>query len=307
MKGDNDMGAPRVTLEAFIERSNAIHNGKYDYSKVEWVNTRVKVEIVCPVHGSFFQKPFKHLEGQGCPDCRKNADVTQEEFVARAKRLHGDGTYDYSRVQYKHMWEPVEIICPVHGSFFQMPAKHVKEGKEAAQGCPKCRYTRQRRTNQERYGVDNPMQNSKFVDMNWNAKVKNGTCSTSPMEERMYRELVDVFGEQNVKRNYKENRYPFYCDFYIVSHDLFIELNATWFHGPHAFDKDAPDDLKLLELWKSKSNGSRSSYGTAIRKWTVTDPLRMQTAKRNGLNYLVFWDIDLSDFHAWLKDYKNAE
>lgn len=57
------MGAPRVTLDVFVQRANAIHHSKYDYSKVDWVNTKVPVEILCPVHGSFYQKPYKHLEG----------------------------------------------------------------------------------------------------------------------------------------------------------------------------------------------------------------------------------------------------
>lgn len=51
-----NMGAPRVTLEAFINRANKIHNFKYDYSNVDWVNTKVKVEIICPIHGSFYKK-----------------------------------------------------------------------------------------------------------------------------------------------------------------------------------------------------------------------------------------------------------
>lgn len=298
------MGSPRVTLESFIERSNKIHNNKYDYSKVDWMNTKIKVEIICPVHGSFFQKPYKHLEGQGCPDCRKNATVTQDEFIRRAKQIHGESTYDYSRVKYENMWTPVEIICPIHGPFFQTPAKHVKTGKYAAEGCPACRYIRQRRTNQERYGVDNPMQKKEFADTNWEMKKKNGTCSSSQPEEQMYKDLVQVFGKQMVKRNYnKDSRYPFYCDFYIVSHDIFIELNATWFHGRHFFDATNEDDIQILQLWESKGKENHSAYQDAIYRWTVADPLKLKTAEENGLNYLVFWDNDLTDFHEWLKNY----
>lgn len=303
----SNMGAPRVTFEAFVERSNAIHDGRYDYSRVEWVNTRVPVEIVCPVHGSFYQKPFKHLEGQGCPACRKNATVTQDEFIARAKRIHGESTYDYSRVQYVHMWEPVEIICPVHGSFFQTPAKHVKTGKHAAQGCPDCRYIRQRRTNKQRYGVDNPMKKKEFADTNWEMKKRNGTCNSSRIEDQMYKDLIEVFGEQMVKRNYKDVRYPFYCDFYIVSHDIFVELNGTWFHGPHEFDANNADDVDLLNLWLSKAANDHPSYDAAIKTWTVTDPLKRQIAMENGLNYFVFWDNDLTDFHQWLQSYNCTE
>lgn len=297
------MGAPRVTFDVFVERSKEIHGDKYDYSKVNWVNTKSKVEIVCPVHGSFLQMPFKHLQGQGCPDCRKNADVTQEMFIERARQMHGD-RYDYSCVHYQGMWVPVEIICPVHGSFFQMPAKHVKTGKSGTQGCPECRYIRQRQTFQTRYGVDNPMKKQEFVDTNWEVKKKNGTCSSSKPEEQMYEELIRVFGEDDVKRNYnKDSRYPFHCDFYIGSLDVFIELNATWFHGRHFFDANNEADVSLLRLWESKLSENHEAYEDAICRWTVIDPLKRQTAEKNGLNYFVFWDNDLTDFHTWLQNY----
>lgn len=302
------MGFPRVTLDAFIKRGNAIHNNKYDYSKVNWVNTKIKIEIICPVHGSFYQKPFKHLQGHGCPNCCKNATVTQDKFIDRARKIHGLDTYDYSRVLYVNMWTSVEIICPIHGSFFQTPAKHVKTGKYPAQGCPSCRYIRQRETNQKRYGVDNPMKKKEFVDTNWEMRKKNGTCNTSKAEDQMYKDLVRVFGKKMVKRNYNtDNRYPFYCDFYIISHDIFIELNGTWFHGPHIFDLNNDDDIKLLRTWEMKAGDNHPAYKDAIRIWTIVDPMKWQTAIENGLNYFVFWDNDLTDFHAWLQNYNCTE
>lgn len=302
------MGAPRVTFDAFLDRSKVIHGDRYDYSKVIWNNTRIKVEIVCSTHGSFYQTPFKHLQGQGCPNCRKNADVTQEIFIERAKRIHGDEAYDYSQVHYESMWTPVEIICPTHGSFFQTPAKHVKTGKHAAQGCPDCKYIRQKHTFQKRYGVDNPMKKKEFVDANWKMKKKNGTCSSSKAEEQMYKELVQMFGLNEVKRNYSEDeRYPFHCDFYIASHDIFIELNGTWFHGCHPFEANNPEDLKLLNLWKMRAANNHPAYQDAIKIWTVIDPLKRQTAEKNGLNYFVFWDNDLTDFHVWLQNFDYTE
>ena len=226
------------------------------------------------------QKPFKHLEGQGCPNCRKNAIVTQDEFIRRAKEIHGDGTYDYSRVHYETMWTPVEIICPIHGSFLQTPAKHVKTGKYAAEGCPDCRYMRQRQTLNKRYGVDNPMRKKEFVDTNWEMKKKNGTCGTSRIEEQMYKELIHVFGK-----------------------DIFIELNGTWFHGRHWFDENNADDIETLKMWQNKFEMGHKAYGQAISIWTVSDPLKLKTAKENGLNYFVFWDNDLTDFRKWLSNY----
>lgn len=297
------MGAPHVTLDVFIQRANEIHHDKYDYSKVDWINTRISVEILCPVHGSFYQRPYKHLEGQGCPECRKNATVTQSEFIDRAKKIHGQNTYDYSRVQYVNMWTPVEIICPIHGSFWQTPAKHAKTGKHAAQGCPKCRYIRQRQTNRQRYGVANPMQYKNFAERNWESKKQNGTCQASQPEDKMYMALVDAFGEQNVVRQYSDDeRYPFACDFYIKSHDIFIELNGTWFHGGHWFDKNNMEDKRQVELWEQKYVAGHPAYGQAITVWTIRDLQKRETAQKNNLNYFVFWDNNLTDFHRWLEN-----
>lgn len=42
----------------FINRSRLIHNNYYDYSKVNYKNSIIKVCITCPKHGTFgkFQK-----------------------------------------------------------------------------------------------------------------------------------------------------------------------------------------------------------------------------------------------------------
>lgn len=133
---------------------------------------------------------------------------------------------------------------------------------------------------------------------------KNGTCGSSKSEDQMYKDLIHIFGKEMVKRNYCEDvRYPFHCDFYIVSHDIFIELNGTWFHGGHLFDETNSDDMTLLHTWETKLQNGHRAYGDAIKTWTVRDPLKCQTAKKHNLNYFVFWDNDLTDFHIWLQQY----
>ena len=59
-----------LTTEQFIKKAQQIHNNKYDYSKVEYVNNRTKVCIICPEHGEFWQTPHSHLSGKGCPHCK---------------------------------------------------------------------------------------------------------------------------------------------------------------------------------------------------------------------------------------------
>ena len=53
----------------FIEKANVVHGNKYIYDKVEYVNTHIKVTIICPEHGEFTQTPSNHLNGKGCPKC----------------------------------------------------------------------------------------------------------------------------------------------------------------------------------------------------------------------------------------------
>jgi very-short-patch-repair endonuclease len=56
----------------FIEKAKLIHNNKYDYSLVKYINNKTKVKIICPEHGIFEQLPSAHLQGQGCPKCKKS-------------------------------------------------------------------------------------------------------------------------------------------------------------------------------------------------------------------------------------------
>lgn len=61
--------AKRVTKEIFIERAKLQHGNRYDYSKVEYINTKTKICIICPTHGEFWQIPETHMKGTGCPKC----------------------------------------------------------------------------------------------------------------------------------------------------------------------------------------------------------------------------------------------
>ena len=123
----------KLSREEFIEKANKIHEGKYDYSKVEYSDSQTKVCIICPTHGEFFQKPNDHLQGKGCKKCSKNDKLTTEVFVEKARLIHGD-KYDYSKVEYKAANEKVIIECPIHGVFEQTPYNHTNRG----QGCPYC-------------------------------------------------------------------------------------------------------------------------------------------------------------------------
>ena len=57
------------TKDTFSEEATALHNGKYSYNEVNYISSKHKVTITCPLHGTFEQSPNSHLAGQGCPRC----------------------------------------------------------------------------------------------------------------------------------------------------------------------------------------------------------------------------------------------
>ena len=62
-----------LTLEEFIKRANEVHGiGRYDYSKVNYINMNTNVIITCPKHGDFPQTPLNHLQGCGCKKCKSS-------------------------------------------------------------------------------------------------------------------------------------------------------------------------------------------------------------------------------------------
>lgn len=89
--------AKKDTLKSFIEKAKEVHGNKFDYSKSEYINSKTKICIICPVHGEFWQSPDSHLQGVGCPKCGNsisNAENDIAEFCAsilgEEKIIHRD-------------------------------------------------------------------------------------------------------------------------------------------------------------------------------------------------------------------------
>lgn len=123
----------KLTSTIFIDRARQLYGDKYDYSKVVYINSAIKVCITCPTHGDFWMTPSNHLQKHGCPVCSGRQRLTKEQFIERSKRKHND-RYDYSKVEYVNSSTRVCIICPIHGEFFQTPRVHMMRGH----GCPMC-------------------------------------------------------------------------------------------------------------------------------------------------------------------------
>lgn len=57
---------------------------------------------------------------------------TTESYIEEVKKIHKD-KYDYSLLEYKTIFEPIIIICPIHGEFTKKATNHLR-----GRGCPKC-------------------------------------------------------------------------------------------------------------------------------------------------------------------------
>lgn len=101
----------RLPKEEFIKRSNKVHNNKYDYSLVEYLNIREKVKIICPIHGEFIQEVKLHMEGCGCPKCNSSKlekeieNILQENHINyiwqyKNKEIFGLKSIDYYLTDY---------------------------------------------------------------------------------------------------------------------------------------------------------------------------------------------------------------
>jgi len=121
-----------MTTEKFIEKAKEVHKNKYDYSFAEYVNCNTKIKIICKEHGVFEQIYYSHLNGNGCPLCAGVKKMTKDNFIEKAKKIHGD-KYLYCYVDYKNNKSKIKIICKNHGEFIQTPSEHL-----IGKGCFKC-------------------------------------------------------------------------------------------------------------------------------------------------------------------------
>lgn len=147
------------------------------------------------------------------------------------------------------------------------------------------------------FGCDYPVQNESIRLKMYQTKKDNNSYSKSMGEDIIYKQLCDLFGVEDVLRQYKSDSYPFRCDFYIKSREMYIEFNGLWTHGNDFYNNTSKQN-EILSEWITKSKNS-VYYKSAIATWTVSDVNKRNYARKNKLNYVVFWDNKLRDFKLW--------
>lgn len=128
------------STKSFIEKAIEINKDKFDYSKVEYINSNSEIEILCKKHNVWFKQiPYVHLRGGlgACKMCLKENLSSKkliglDEFLNRVKKKHGD-KYLYKDGGYNGLEKKINMICKEHGGFTSAPVLILK-----CFGCSKC-------------------------------------------------------------------------------------------------------------------------------------------------------------------------
>lgn len=168
----------------------------------------------------------------------------------------------------------------------------------------------------ERYGVDSYSKSKEWKEhiqsveyqihrkqQEYITKKKNKSFNGSK-EENLCFELIKEKYKDAIHQFRDNKRYPFNCDIYVPSLDLFIEYQGSEFHGKKPYE-GTEEDLQKIKLWKERGdkickneNKTNSRYYEMIKTWMTKDPLKRKTAKDNNLNYIEFWNIN--EVKEWL-------
>ena len=162
-----------------------------------------------------------------------------------------------------------------------------------------------KQTNIQKYGVDNPLKNKEI----WKKSQDNRQISSkSKLENNFLNYLKLKYKPDDIITQYKSKEYPYYCDFYIKSINLYIEIQGHWTHNDHPFDINNLNDQLIMDIWRTKSLSDKY-YKNALNTWTIKDVEKRNTAIQNNLNYLeIFGKTDLNKYIDIFENYiKNME
>ena len=306
-------------LYPFIMRKTAFLE---DSSEIEYsLGARVKMLLfgissipTCPICGKKLKylKSKRRFQHHCSPHCALSDKEAQKKREATCIARYGRKSFNNHQKQKATMLQRYGIVSALCESPFREKGRKTLKEKY---GTPtynnpslvtkicKARYgtgrnnAKVKATIRRRYGVDTylmseeviAMRNSKTIQAKIQAtKRKRHTFNVSSEEEECYAILVKRFGKEDVVRQYKSALYPYLCDFYIPSRDLYIEYNGHWSHGKHPYDERSEEDRRVVQKWQR--NGTKF-YKKAVWVWTDYDVKKRNCAFANNLNYREFWTL----------------
>ena len=292
-----------LTTEKFIEKAREIHGDKYDYSKVEYVNNRTKVCIICPKHGEFWQTPVNHTNirlKQGCPKCKfeklsESQLMSKEGFISRATKIHGN-KYNYSSIIMNGLHNKVKIYCNRCGEYFYQEANSHLHGN----GCPNCsnkNLTTSKIIEMFRMVHGNKYSYSKVEYKTMKTKVciicpKHGEFWQTPekhlighgclvcKESHLENDVRVILEKNNIKYLYDKSNAAIgnqRFDFYLPEYNIAIECQG-------------------IQHFKPSSFSNKVDAENSFKKTRHLDEQKLINAKKNGIKIIYYTDLKYKTF-----------
>lgn len=257
-------------------------NADSDLERVYWLVFNLTEAPICPVCGK--KIPFKAAKalndyGYNNHCCHKCGTVDPHHQIAiKSTKFtrYGDENWNNS--------EKATNTCKK-----RYGGNGIKGNREKAKQTMFSRYGVEYYTSSEQ--INNMRNSAENQEKIQNTKRQNKTFNSSQPEEEYYHYLCKKYGKNNIVRQYKDIiRYPFNCDFYVKSKDLFIELNLFPTHGKEPFNPQNKNHVKLLEQYKINPKNWVERQMPLI--WAGTDVLKAEWAVQNKLNYVRIYTME---------------
>ena len=302
------------TQEEWINQAKIKHNNIFNYSKVIYKKSNIKVIITCKKHGDFKQLPYKHLKGQKCPYCAKNK-LNTSLFIQKSIKKHNN-KYIYNKVEYKKSNIKVIITCKIHGDFEIRPNNHLN-----GQGCIKC--SKIKITTDDIIKKFKKVHNNKYTYecveyINSLSKVKINCkihgyflqkpkhhligkgckkCGNNGVSKKQFKwlkikKIIDNtniinMNDNNYEYYIEKNKKKYYADGYSKKLNKIYEFHGDYWHGN-------PKKYNLDDINKSNKKTFRELYNKTINK--------MKIIKDKNYNLEIMWEYDWDNYLKLLKD-----
>jgi len=284
--------AKRISWETFLEKSNTLHDNKYEcIQPEEFTGYDCLIDIRCPTHGEFKQKVKYHIMGSGCPACGRMKSgykvetssnnnrgmYTLEEYISIIPDEHRN-KHDYSKSIYLGKEHKIEIGCKEHGEFFsQMPDKH----RAGHTGCSVCIrnskkkmipyqkiFERCTKKHGNSFTYDETSYNGSLTPLKYTclncgavnertiyAHASAGIACTFCGGATAESQIAKFLQDLNV--NFVKNRRSILpdgkeLDFYLPDHNIAIEHNGTYYHSELGNNKGSDYHITKTNMCNEK-------------------------------------------------------
>lgn len=295
-----------------------IYNNNNTY-KEAYFRLKNNVEEIpkCPICGKKCKSRIYSF-GLSCGDIKCSSKIQTKTYLENIHNKYGENINSYTQLEYvkeksrNTCLEKYGATSPLgNKEIWEQTRKHTIEKYGGAYNKEKYNDTML-----TKYGVKWFTQTKKLIDKaqskeakekQYKTKKKNHTLNSSKIELESYELLKQKYPD--VIHHYKDNyRYPFICDFYIPSLDLFIECQYGQFHHGRPY-LGTEQDLKDIEILKEnakrrceETGKDKSRYDNELETWTIRDVNKRNIVKQNNLNYIEFWNI--KELKIWINNGK---